>query len=184
MSNALSLTAAAIVACLLLYLYPVGQSYEQQDQIAYNIAYKAVTKFTDSVRTKGYITPDMYTDFMDELDRSGNLYDVQLQHDAKKYNPIYEDPADSDTFLSDYEVYYESFYTEDILARLFPDNPASVADEERRYELKQQDYFSVTVRNTNATNADRIRSFLNRSELDGTSRIYIPYGGMVLNEDY
>ncbi len=183
MSNALSLTAAAIVACLLLYIYPIGKSYEQQDQIAYSIAYKAVTKFTDAVRSKGYITPVMYNDFMAELETSGNLYRVELQHDRKLYNPIYADPADPSSFQTDFEVYYQSSFSEDIMEVLFPDNATPAADPARRYLLKQYDYFSVKVANTNTTKAGLVKNMLHLSDSDA-ARILIPYGGMVLNEDY
>lgn len=184
MSNALSLMAAALVACLLLYLYPVSQSYEQQDQISYNIVYKSVTTFVDSVRSKGYISPAMYNDFMNELDKSGNLYEIEMQHDQKLYNPVYDNPSDASTFQNRYEVYYDSVYTEDILSVLYPENELPVSDSERKYLLKQYDSFSVTVTNSNTTKATLVRNLLNLSDSGNKVRIYLPYGGMVLNEDY
>ncbi|MDQ0110652.1 hypothetical protein [Paenibacillus harenae] len=184
MSNALSLTAAAIVACLLLFIYPTGKSYEQQDQLAYSIAYKSVTNFTDSVRSKGYITPAMYREFESELDATGNLYSIELQHDEKRYHPLYSDPADDATFQNDFDVYYEARYTADIMDVLFPEDGSSVTEEDRKYLLKQYDYFTVHVVNTNRTKATLVREFLNMGFSGNADRINIPYGGMVLNEDY
>ncbi len=182
MSNVLSLITAAIVACMLLFIYPVSKSYEQQDQVSYSVAYKSVTKFADSVRSKGYITPEMYTDFMRELDLTGNLYKVELQHDQKLYYPIYTDPADPSSFQMDFEVHYQSNYSDHIMDVLFPKDLVSAA--ERKYYLKQYDYFLVTIHNTNVTKGTLVRQFLNMSPGGDETRIYIPYGGMVLNEDY
>jgi hypothetical protein len=184
MAKVLSLICAAIVACGLLYLYPALNSYEQQDQIAYNMAYKAVTTFVDSARTKGYITPTMYNDFHRELDLTGNLYDVQMEHKRKQYNPIYTDPADPASFEGKYEVYYDGFYTDKIMATLFPNNSLPVTDPSRRYFLQVGDTFSVTVKNKNVTKATLVRDFLTNGNTGDPTRIYIPYGGLVTNEDY
>lgn len=184
MSNALSLTAAAIVACLLLYIYPIGKSYETQDQMSYAIVYKSVSKFADSVRSKGYITPAMYREFTAELDATGNMYKIEMQHDEKRYHPVYSDPADETTFLGDYEVYYEARYTPQIMEVLFPEQGSAVPEQERKYLLKQYDYFTVRVSNTNTTKATLVRNFLNMGSSGNVVRIHIPYGGMVLNEDY
>ena len=184
MPKAILLIASAIVAVMLLFLYPTYQAYEQHDRIAFQVAHKAVTEFVDAVRSKGYITPSMYEDFMEALDTSGNLYDVQMQHDRKRYNPIYTDPADSGSFTGQFEVYYDSVFTEDIMKVLFPDNSLPKDDPSRIYRLKVMDYFSVTVKNTNTTKATLVREMLNGFVSGDTTRIFITYGGMVLNEDY
>ncbi|MFM9280873.1 hypothetical protein [Paenibacillus jiagnxiensis] len=165
---------AIILACLLLYFYPMLAAYQQQDQIAYNLAYQATTNFVDSVRNKGYITPTMYNDFMRELG-SSNLYDVQMEHKAKQYNPIYEDPEDDSTFTGQTDVYYDARYTDSILKTLSSGS---------RYYMREGDFFSVTVRNTNTTKATLMQDFLNNGYTSDPTRIYIPYGGIILNEDY
>ncbi|MFS0841360.1 hypothetical protein [Paenibacillus sp. 1P03SA] len=184
MAKYLSFTFVIIVSLLLLYFYPMLNSYEQMDQISYNVTYKATTNFVDSVRTKGYITPTMYNDFQKELGKTDNLFDVQLEHDQKKYTPVYADPADPNTFKGEYGVHYEGFFNEQILGKLFPDNNLPLNDPSRRYLLRVGDTFSVTVKNKNMTKATLVRDFLNNGNTSDPTRIYVPYGGMVLNEDY
>lgn len=184
MAKVLSVLFAAIVACALLYVYPALNSYERQEQIAYNIAYKAVTAFVDSVRNKGYITPTMYNDFNKQLAATDNMFDIRMEHDRKRYNPAYADPANASTFQSKYEVYYEGFYTERIMSTLFPDNSLPAADKSRYYYLQVGDMFTVTIKNKNMTKAALVRDFLTNGNTGDPTRIYIPYGGMVQNEDY
>ncbi|TVX85615.1 hypothetical protein [Paenibacillus agilis] len=183
MSKYLTLIFATIVALGLLYIYPIFKNYDQMDQIAFNITQKATTEFVDAVRSKGYITPVMYEDFMEALDTTNNMYDIQMQHDEKKYNPKYGDPADPNSFQGDFDVYYDSFFTDEIMNVLFPDNEKDMNDPSRRYVLRMYDYFAVTVKNTNTTNATLMRDFLTNSITPDPTRIYIPYGGMVLNEN-
>ncbi|MFB5268096.1 hypothetical protein ACE41H_15115 [Paenibacillus enshidis] len=174
---------AIILACLLLYFYPMQTAYQQQDQIAYNIAYQATTNFVDAVRSKGYITPTMYKDFTRELGVS-NLYDIQMEHKAKQYNPVYLDPLDAATFTGKTDVYFEARYTESILAVLFPVGGGSDIADNRKYYMREGDFFTVTVRNTNTTKAVLMHNFLTNDHSGDSTRIYIPYGGMIVNEDY
>ncbi|MCY9763231.1 hypothetical protein M5X06_22090 [Paenibacillus alvei] len=183
MTRVVSILFAAFIAVILIYLYPTSKSYDQQDQIAFNIVQKATTEFVDAVRSNGYITPKMYEDFIRTIDVTQNMYDVQMQHDERNYNPIYHDPANVGSFQEKYEVYYESFFTEQIMKVLFPDNGKDISDPSRRYVLHTYDYFSVVVKNTNTTNATLMRDFLTNSVTSEPTRIYIPYGGMVLDEN-
>lgn len=173
---------AIILACLLLYFYPMQMAYQQQDQIAYNIAYQATTNFVDAVRNKGYITPTMYNDFMRELG-SSNVYDVQMEHKAKRYNPMYADPTDMATFTGQTDVYYDARYTETILKTLFPEGSTSDIADQRKYHMKAGDFFAVIVRNTNTTKAMLMQDFLSNGYTSDVTRVYIPYGGLILNED-
>lgn len=184
MAKVLSVLFAVVVACGLMYVWPTQNNYEDQDKIAYNIAYKSATTFADSVRNKGYITPKMYTDFNNELSATDNIYDIQMEHDRKRYNPIYTDPANPATFQGKFEVYYDGFYTDKIMSTLFPTNSLPVTDTSRKYYLQSGDYFYVTIKNKNFTKATLVSDFLTNSNTGDPTRIYIPYGGMVNNEDY
>lgn len=175
----------AMLAVLLLYIWPTSEAFERQDDISYLVAFNSVTSFVDSVRNKGYITPKMYNDFTTELSLTGNLYDIEIEHKHKRYNPVYIDPANPNTFQDSFNVDYEAFYEKQILSVIFPANStAGKTDDSRKYKLTEGDYFSVKIQNTNKTNAGRLREFLNGGFSPSNLRIYIPYGGMVTNEDY
>ncbi|PWK05007.1 hypothetical protein [Tumebacillus permanentifrigoris] len=184
--NTIAKAFALILAILLLYIYPMSEGFERQDDISYMVALKSVTSFTDAVRNKGYITPQMYNDFFDELQKTGNTFEVQMMHQHKRYDPDYTDTTPSSptpTFKGTYTVNYEEFYSQQIMERLFPDNNRGLEDPTRRYLLQAGDFFKVTVVNTNKTSASLMRDFLNNGTSQ-TEKIVIPYGGMVLNEDY
>ena len=125
----------------------------------------------------------MFLEFERELATTGYTYDIQLEHRHKRFNPVYTDPANAGTFQNSFIVDYDGFYNNQIMPILYPDNTTPKKDSSRMYKLTEGDYFYVKVKNTNKTNAGIVRDFLNNSISENT-RIYIPYGGMVLNEDY
>ncbi|GAB6930174.1 hypothetical protein JCM10914A_41570 [Paenibacillus sp. JCM 10914] len=184
MSNALSKWFAAFLALLLLYLVPLGEVSRRQDDLSRLVVYQSVTKFVDSVRTKGYITPIMYQGFLQELAATGNEYDVQMEHHHKKYHPDYDDPADPATFRNRYVVLYDTYYQDDVLAYLFPDSSAPKDDDTRRYHLVIGDHFQVSVRSLNPTSGMTLFDSLTGANSAGKAAIAFPYGGLVLNEDY
>lgn len=179
--NSLIKIFAVLSAVLLLYLYPLSAAFDQQDDISELVALRATTAFVDAVRDKGGITPTMYNDFMTALAATGNSFDVQMEHDSKKYVPVYDDPTRPETFKGNYEVQYDAFFNSQILPVLFPDNRAAKDDPSRRYRMRAGDSFSVIVRNTNRTAGTLLFDFLNNT-ISPNEKIVIPYGGVVRNE--
>ncbi|CAH0121175.1 hypothetical protein PAE9249_03701 [Paenibacillus sp. CECT 9249] len=181
--NTVGKAFALIIAVLLLYIFPISQSFDKQDDISYLIALQSVTGFVDAARDKGYVTPTMYNDLERRLAATGNAFRIEMEHLHKRYYPVYGDPADPRTFEHEFAVDYEGFYTHQIKAILFPDNTLAPDDPARRYLMNAGDFFRVSIVNTNKTNATVMRDFLNNGHTErGT--IDIPYGGMVRNEDY
>lgn len=184
MGKHLLLVAGAIVSALLLYMYPTLNSFENEDQITFNIAYKSVHNFVNTARNKGYITPTMYEDLQREISATGNIFDIEMLHQQKKVIPVFEDPLDSTTFTGEFQVHYDEYYTDQILSVLFPDTPYDKTDPRRFYYMSIGDHFQVIVSNRNYTKATVLRTRLLNAELDNPTRIYIPAGGMIHNEDY
>lgn len=181
MMNSFLKVFAVIVAVLLLYVYPISEAFRQQDDVSELVVMRATASFVDAVRDKGFVSPTMYTDFMNTLAATGNTFDVQMEHGSKKYVPVYDDPTKSDTFRGSYEVQYDVFYNAQILPVLFPDSAAGKDDSSRRYKLQVGDTFAVTVKNTNRTTGTILSDFLNGA-ISPNEKIFIPYGGMVRNE--
>lgn len=172
---------AVLIAVLLLYIYPLSAAFEQQDDISELVAMRATTAFVDAVRDKGGITPRMYNDFMTALAATGNSFDVQMEHDSKKYVPVYDDPTQPETFKGTYELQYDAFYNAQILPVLFPSNQVAKDDPSRRYRMRAGDSFSVIVRNTNRTPGTLFFDLLNNT-ISPNEKIVIPYGGAVRHE--
>lgn len=166
-----------------MFYYPAYQTFEKEEDIAYLNTYQVVTEFVDNVRMKGYITPKMYEEFQQKLHIGDVLYDVEMVHKHKYYHPVYSDPSDPNTFTGEYVIEYDEYYWEQIKEQLFGDS--TVPYEERMYRLEEGDYFGVHVKNKTKFKSTMLLDFLTGNIGDDNSeRVSVPYGGMVLNEDY
>jgi len=181
MSNPLIKIFAAFIAILLMGIWPIYTAFSSQDSNSQIIVLNTVTRFVDSVRDKGYITPRMFQEFEDQLYLTGNTYDIQMEHLHKRYDPVYNDDG---SFQNDFKVNYEGYYNTQINARLFPHGNDNPDDPGRIYKLNNGDFFNVQVKNTNRTMATLMSDFLFNAVQAPNEKIIIPYGGMVLNEDY
>lgn len=182
--NSMSKVFAAFLAVALLYVFPTMQAAERQDDLSQMMVYNAVVQFTDSVRTKGYVTPTMYNDFTQEMNATGNQYNIQLEHLHKTYHPEYSDPANPNTFQNKFTTVYEGYYENAILPVLYTENTTTKDDPSRQYRLQNGDYFTVKVESTNRTMAAILRGMLGIEGNQNRSAVLARYGGMVLNEDY
>ncbi|MEN1990246.1 hypothetical protein [Paenibacillus hubeiensis] len=181
--SALSKIFASILAIILLFIYPLYQSMERQDDRSQMVVQKSVTRFVDAVRTKGYVTPTMYKQFNEEIAATGNVFDIEMVHEHKLYIPVYRDPADPSTFEGKYVTDYSNFYTNDIMKVMFPDSTEPDQSETRRYHLEVGDFFTVTIKNKNRTPATHLQDMLLAGSTGDNTKIFVPYGGMVINED-
>lgn len=181
--NSIDKVFALFLALLLLFAWPIYESFQKQDDISSLVVLNAVSKFVDSARNKGYVSPAMYNDFVQEMQRTGNTFDVELEHHKKIIVPHYTNPLQPASFTGDISVEYDKFYNQQIMERLFPDSNEPITSTNRIYPMHIGDFFQVTVKNTNRTHATVILDFLTASRSPET-RIVVPYGGMVLNEDY
>lgn len=184
MENIFSKVVAVLIAIVLLFIYPLYQQSIKQDNLSQLIVQGAVTELVDAVRTKGYISPSMYLEFNEKIGSTGNQFDIQMEHLHKKYNPDYADPANPNSFRNNFETYYDGHYTEEIMNVLFPNNLDPLNSERRLYKLTEGDFFKIKAVNTNRTMATVIGDILTASNTGNNAKILVPYGGMVLNEDY
>ncbi|OZB95094.1 hypothetical protein [Paenibacillus sp. XY044] len=184
MSNAISKFAAVLLAVIVMFIYPAAEASQRQDDLSRIVVYHAVTQFVDAVRNKGYITPVMYQQFLEEMQATGNEFDVQMEHLHKTYHPEYTDAANPGTFQNAFSIVYEGYYTSDLMNRLFPETSLPKDDESRVYKLTVGDFFKVTVKNVNRTPGTIMLDFITGTLTGETAVIAFPYGGMVLNEDY
>ncbi len=180
----LSKILGVFIALILMFGYPLYQQAQRQDNLSQIVAQSAVTEFVDASRTKGYITPTMYSDLTRKLGATGNQYDIAMEHLHKKYMPEYVDPADPTGFKNSFTTYFDGHYTDEIMKRLFPDNTLAIDNPERRYVMAEGDFFTVKVKNINRTMATILQDFFLNGNTGDNTKIYMPYGGMVINEDY
>lgn len=153
MEDSLSIVFAMIVALILMFFVPLLDTWELQDNLSYVVTYAAVTDFVDTVRNTGYISPEGYDAFMTTILSTGNTFDVTMEH--REFN-------------EDIDVYLNT-YTNTILETL---------DAGDNYKLDKYDYFYVTVKNTNRTQATVINQFFS-SNNNSNFKIGASYGGVV-----
>ena len=112
MEDILQRIFAILVTVIIFFLFPLYIAFEKKDDISYSMALKITSNFVDNVKNKGYLSNDMYLDFVGNLAVTGNDYDIKLEHISKKYYPvIYAYKADGSFDKYDYSL-YENDYKE------------------------------------------------------------------------
>ena len=164
MGDSLSIIFAVIVALIIMFVVPLVDTWELQDNLSYVVTYAAVTDFVDTVRNTGYISMDNYQSLMSTLNSTGNTFAVSMEHRA--FNSAVS--ADMIQNTGKYMSAYLNTYTNNIMAQL---NAGNV------YKLDKYDYFYVTVKNTNRTQASIVNSIV--ADDSSNFKIGCAYGGVV-----
>lgn len=89
MDDTLQRVFSILISVLILFILPLYITFEKIDDISYSLALKITSNFVDNVTAKGYLSEEMYNNFLTELSVTGNTYEVKMEHTAKKYNPVY-----------------------------------------------------------------------------------------------
>lgn len=168
--NAFSKIIAIIITVILLFLTPMLYMAQKQDIISQSYVSSEATKFIDSIKNSGYISIEMYMDFVKKIDATNNLYNIEIVHSHKVVEPLYDE--NSSTFLEDYDTYYYNTYQDEIL---------EVFDQRKDYEFFQGDYISIIIKNRTKTIATRLMELFYSSDIPD-EQILITYGGMIRDE--
>lgn len=176
MKDNLSIVITVILLVVLIVIFPLYNYFERQDDMSYNLALKATTNFVDEVLNSGYITDQMYADYISELANTGIVYDVSLEAHRKKLG---QDPEMQDT----YDEIYIIEYNNEILD-IDSENISNVTLESSSikngiYSLNRDDKFYVKLKNSSMTMAGAIfNAIIPTSKKE---RIVVNYGGIVKN---
>ena len=88
MDDHIQTVVTVIISVFLLFIFPVYMAYEKKDDISYALAMRYTQDLVDNVRSRGYLTQEMYDSYIVKLGLTGNTYDVQLTHEYNRYDPI------------------------------------------------------------------------------------------------
>ena len=91
-----------IVSAFLLFIFPVYMAYEKKDDISYALAMRYTQDLVNEVRSKGYLSRNMYEDYRARLKVTGNSYDIELTHTYNRNDPItnyYTIDKDTNTYV-------------------------------------------------------------------------------------
>lgn len=159
MGDSLSLVFSMIVAVLIMFFFPMMDSWERQDDLSYMAAYTATVDFVDGVRNLGAITENMLNSYTSRLAATGNSYDMVIEHREYKVVPS----------ATGSEVVYLNHYTTEI------DKAIQTSGE---YLFNKGDYIYVSIKNTNKTQATVMKQAIYGTTID-SFKIGVPYGGQI-----
>ena len=173
MEESLSKFVTAILAIIIMFIFPVYIAYEKKDDISYALAVRYTQDFVDKVRSKGYLTRELYQDYASRLLTTGNTYKIELEHRYVRFDSNSEAVGSEVSAVRNEEIYS----TEHILN--FMDN-----NEEHKYVMNVGDNFNVKIKNTNVTMATIIYNIVTVNMNKNNVRIHVDYGGKILADKW
>ena len=120
MEDNLQRVFSILISVLILFILPLYITFEKIDDISYSLALKITSNFVDNVTAKGYVSKEMYNDFVTKLSVTGNVYDVKMEHLSRKYEPIiytYVEDENQNRIRAgffDYALYSQYLNTENV----------------------------------------------------------------------
>lgn len=147
MGDSLITIVSIFLAAILMFVFPLAAISEMNDNETLAMVQSYTTEFVDQIRAKGKITKDDYDAYIQKLYATGNSYDVEFEVQIADSNPgkKTENQQVGDT------TYY-GVYTSQVVTDL--DNK----DKGNTYRLKEGDYVKVSIKNTNTTISQMIKS--------------------------
>ena len=154
---------------------PVFNSFERQDDMAYEFALTAVTSLCDDVMQSGMLTRDRYNQFFNELAATGNTYKVDMEAHKKVYNRLNA----NEVVLNYYRDYTRQIEKE--IETNFIQNPKSSV-KSAAYLFEAGDSFYIKVRNSNVTQATVFFQALGGQR--DYVKIKVDYGGIIKSNEW
>lgn len=176
MGDTLSIIFAVMVALIMMFFVPLVDTWELQDNLAYVVVYASTVDFVDTARNTGFISLISYDNYINNLNSTGNRYNVAMEHRKMRDDISFEKRKQQISSLNANSTYkylsaYENFYTNHIL------NILSDTSSNNKYVLNVHDYFYVTVKNTNITQATLLTNMLSNDKSE--FKVGCTYGGIV-----
>lgn len=170
MGDSLTTIVAIFLAAILMFVFPLSAISEMNDQEALAMVQAYTTEFVDQIRAKGKITVEDYDAYIQKLNATGNSYDVNFEVQIADSNPgkKTENQQIGDT------TYY-GVYTTQVVNALNGNG---------QYKLKEGDYVNVSVKNTNTTISQMIKSVLYSVTGDQSYVISAQASGSVVTTGY
>lgn len=170
MGDSLITIVAIFLAAILMFVFPLSAISEMNDNEALAMVQSYTTEFVDKIRSKGKITVEDYDSYIQKLNATGNSYEVNFEVQIADSNPgkKTENQQIGDT------TYY-GVYTSQV------ENALSMYEV---YPLKEGDYVNVSVKNTNTTISQMIKSVLYSVTGDQSYVISAQASGTVVTTGY
>ena len=178
MRDNLSIIITIILLVLLMVIFPLYNFFERQDDMSYNLVLKATSNFADEVMNNGYIDQRSYTNFVNELGNTGNVYDIEIEAHRKVLTASEVNGENVDEYSE--QSYID--YNDDIFNSLETDTTSNLMQRSIKnniYYFNPKDEIYVKVKNSNMTMAGSLFNVI--IPASDKTRIEINYGGIIKN---
>ena len=165
MQNSTSTIIALLVAGVMLFIVPLVTLSDRGDNVAQENIELIVEEFVTEVKNTGRLTRSQYQDFQNDLDATGNSYDIEIEIQVLDENPGKKTAQSNYTKIGE-NVYY-SEYTTQVLDKIGIQTTSQAPKDQNTIILKEGDIITVNVKNSNSTAAQTLKSsFLGVSNSD------------------
>ena len=172
MSDTLMSIIGIFLAIIIMFVFPLMELAGKGDEVSQTVVEVAVADFVNTVATTGQITWSDYNELVQKLYSTGNSFDIQIEAQILDDNPRRATTTASSDVLGEYRYY--SVYTNTILSEL-------EKSENSKYQLKNDDYIIVSVKNTNTTMGTQLKNLLYNLIGKDTYTIGTSSSALVLN---
>ena len=147
MSDTFITIIVVIAVALVMFVFPLMATANQNDAITQSSVQAIVSDFVNTAAKEGKITTANYDEFGQKLYATGNSYSVELEVQILDDNP---GRKGQNINVIGENIYYSEF-TSAIENKLQQDGA---------YKLKQGDYVKAKVQNTNVTFGTQLKNFM------------------------
>lgn len=148
MGDTLITVVAIALAGISMFVFPVINMADRVDTASQTDIETQASEFINEIQTTGKLTSEKYSKFIENLNLTGNTYDINLEFKILDENPGKKTLQTTRDKIGE-NIYY-SVFTSQIEEKLNSDGV---------YNLKEGDIVKVTVRNTNLTLAQQVKDF-------------------------
>ncbi len=159
-----------VVGIFLVALLGMSSLCLKMDANAQSYCNDAVVEFVDKARASGYISAESYTEMMQRIHATNNLYNVSIRHESKTSVPQTNDAGRTTGKVVNA---YNAYYQDEILDYIFAGDGSAGF---HNYPLKNGDYIQVTFELQEPTFATRLVTFFSAH---APKTISGSYGGYV-----
>ncbi len=168
MGDSLGTIVAIAIAAILMFVFPVMTMADRTDDVSQLTVQTETTEFVDEIRTTGKITPQRYEQFVEAINSTGNLYDIEIEIKVLDDNPGKKSVQVQRDKLG--ENYYYEVFNSQVMEKIDANDP---------YLLKEGDIVAVKVKNTSQTLSQQFKNFFYTVIGNDTYTIAADHGGIV-----
>ena len=161
-----------VLAAFIFLVYPTLATAEQNEKVSQLAVQQVTSDFVNKAATKGAITSSDFDGFVQQLNATGNTFDVQIEVQHLDTNVGDKTALTSGSLVGSTDT-YSTF-----LSAIQNDTKYTNGN---GYPLKKGDTVIATVKNTNTTIAQELRKFFYQVTGQGTYTIGASSSAMVVN---